>query len=333
MPALDPYSVYLRTAMIHLKAAIDEYKVEVPGVNLTGMFIILPSGLAIKLDDIQIPSLTVITKAYILVGDIKLYIPEIQWNLDGFIPVPFLMAKLFLGLFGQGDLFSTVVKDSEHWYFGGPFREDMWPPKVGTDPAFSTLQQYNLGNFATDLAFLALITTISFALTKVGLSRVEEKFVAKLLTNGTMDPDAREKKIYEYTKQTWEAIDGTTEPLVIGMRDNLQSTIDKIIETGGLKDLIASIKTAVVQTDEGGGIIHVGQSVIATGAQVFGIFGVINAVYNTLTNKFKSEVDFTPLTDELEANLDLLKSWLTYLDDFSAWLANPIGRTRPTRPS
>lgn len=285
--SFDPkYTLAVKHIMDSLDSAVSDW-ITIDGGDPTDIWIVTVSGLAFCLADIP-------TIPEISVTGIKLTFKGVVLN------VPIIQLSLLSWILKFGD--AMHVPGSQHWLFGGPLRENVWPPKPGDDPIFSEVQYYTTRSGLIDGASLILVISIGYALTKIGLLSLASRFFKKIFTNNT----------------------------TAGSDEVQQSLTD-------ISDKASNMMTALYNNDV---------PLLTQISQLAGIAGVLISAYNTAEHIFNAAIpaettqniidilaDVETIQLELDENLNKLNEWLIYLDDLSSWLANPIGRFRPERPS
>lgn len=275
-----------------LQDSVDEWLSE--GHSLSGIYIVLPSGFSIDLNNISIPSISAFNGVRIRIDDITINIPKVMLQ---------LVFPQFNWLFdSSGSILNTAIPGSEHWEFAGPLRQDQWPPKAGTE--FSPIEYYRLWHLGIDVASIVMVISIVYALNKVGLIGLANKLVSRALTGGSALPSNELKDI----------------------KDKVDSVSDDMITNTNTDWLLLISQIS--------GIVGVVNAILGNMVNVYKILTNDETTTNIINDLDSDiMLKFSELNESLSSNITLLDSWLQYLDLFSLWLANPIGNERPVRPS
>lgn len=233
--------ILFRNIFQDLKDAVQDW-VTNDGGNPVGLYIVTFSGLAIDLNDIPIPTIDDFTGFRITIGAYTIDIPNVAVGLiNPSITIPTLVIA--------GLDMNFKVPGSENWKYGGPLRENVWPPVVGTSPSFSATQYYNGIDGIIDGAGLSVVIGFAYALNKVGLSKISNYFMSRIMTRGSI---SAAHDIFTILKNTDDIIIATSNI------NNAVNTIDGKIGTGApsLTSSLASLSgiaaaiNAIVETVE-----------------------------------------------------------------------------------
>lgn len=221
--------IIMRDVFQQLKNAVDDY-VAYDGGSVTNMYIITPAGAAFKLDNITVPNLNGLTGIRIHIGAITFDIPLV--NIGVLSPTFGILQML-------GAVIDPAVPGSENWLYGGPLREGIWPPKVGTDPAFSEVQYYKMSDGVIDGFIGSLIVAIAYGLVKVGLYLVVERFLKKIFSRSTINLTRETAQILN-TVNNINTVLGATQTTV----NSIQSTTTTINTNLGSGNVTTLLTTA-----------------------------------------------------------------------------------------
>lgn len=188
---MTEYNVRIQLAMIsviqELKNAVDDFVNNDAG-SVTDLYILTPAGYAFKLDSITIPTIVPLHGFRIKIGAINVDIPT---SMISFM-MPGIMLPITLGM-----NLNLHVPGSESWLYGGPLRENVWPPRAGNSGFFSQIQYYELVDAGIDGSVLLFALGIGYALNKAGLSRVAEYFIKRIMSKNTIQLTNETRKILE----------------------------------------------------------------------------------------------------------------------------------------
>jgi hypothetical protein len=284
------YQIVLKNVFQSLKDAVDDY-INIDGGDVTGMYILTIAGAAIDLNDITVPLDTDINGIRIKIKGAP--------NIDIPLEAVGLMNPSFMPMITMmGMNINIPVPGSENWLFGGPLRENVWPPKPGTDPIFSTTQYYTLDDGTLDGISLTFALSIVYALHRIGLSKIANYFVSKLLSKNTIAASHEVADILTNTNTILTNI-GTAQSSI----DSLDSTLSP---TG------PSLKTFLS-----------------------GLNSVINAI-KAVIDKVDIQLLFDNPNDQLQTlikdDLAMINEWSAYIESYASWLQSPSTVSRPVRP-
>jgi hypothetical protein len=240
-----------RDVVSNLKDAVDKFIIDNPTVDLSNAWILAPSGWSVNLGSITVPSVATFAGFKINVGSLNVKIPTADIKYVG-IGNPNL---LLLGL-----TMNMRIPGSEHWYYGGPLRGNVWPPQVGT--SFATTQYYTGEDGLIDGAFVALVFAIVYGLSKLGLTSLASDFVKRILSRNTLSASNETIHILENTQEILDGLndvnttigdieDGTvSDPLhkVAGVTNGLAQAMKLIIDKVDVQ-VLTSEENEYVQTE------------------------------------------------------------------------------------
>jgi hypothetical protein len=166
----------MRDVVQQLVDAVSDW-VSIDGGSTTGLYLMLPSGISFDLSNLSVPSIENLSGFRLKIGGYNIDIPT-----DAVLSFsPGLNVANFLGA-----TFDPPVPGSENWLFGGPLRESVWPPEVGTSGSFSEVQYYRLSDVIIDGTVASFAIAIAFVLTKIGLTQLASRFVRRLMSRNTI---------------------------------------------------------------------------------------------------------------------------------------------------
>jgi hypothetical protein len=231
--------IVFRNVIQDLKDAVNDW-ITNDGGDPTGIWIISLSGVAYDLSNISVPLDVDINGIRIYVGSLHIDIPTIA--LVGLNPV--LLPTIVL----MGLNIDLHIPGSENWYYGGPLREDVWPPKIGTDPVFASTQYYTFDDGAIDQAGFAFAIGLIYGLNKAGLSSVATYFVRRLFSHGTISQASDVESILSNSLDIISTVNtintslGSSSPSV----SSVVSSIKVVVEA--MKTVIDEVKIELLST-------------------------------------------------------------------------------------